>query len=141
MSEEDEKAIDGNAEKIGDALIQAAKSPGWSHRHSIAGLATAVGRMVWAGAVDHKEAAAALERFIGQLRIIVDRAFGTAKKTEIANTIFYLIDLRDEKEIGVYDGDGDEPPAIATAAAQKHLDETGHVCVLARGKLFFQKDK
>ena len=41
--------------------------------------------------------------------------------------------------IASYEGVEDKPPKNAVEDAEKYMEKTGHTCVLARGKFFFQK--
>ena len=56
-------------------------------------------------------------------------------------TIFYLFDLSIGQFVDSYEGIDDEPPEKAKADAQALADQTEHKFVLARGKLFFEKEK
>ncbi len=55
-------------------------------------------------------------------------------------TIFYLLDLGDDKLIESYEGVDDTPPPKAIADAKRWMAKTRHGCVLARSTVHFSTE-
>ncbi len=75
ITPEDQQAIDGNVEVLGEHFIAAAQDPRWAQKYSLVAMAHLYAETIAAGAPDRNTALKNLAIFMNQLRIIVSSRF------------------------------------------------------------------